>query len=104
MDETDNRIALDHAQERLAHVVREVCQMFHQTFAYRAEIEVRRAEAIKTIQDYEHRKEVLSEGAVSTEDFEHSIASLRASFFALRITKSLLFEEDRKSTRLNSSH
>lgn len=92
LDKTDSIIALNQAKENLAQVVREVCQMFHQVFVYRAEIEVRKAEYIKTAQDYEHRKDVILEGGVSLEDFEHAIAFLSGSFYSLQMTE-ILYEK-----------
>ncbi len=89
LDETDSIIALNQAQENLATVVRQVCQMFHQVFAYKAEIGVKEAEYIVASQDYEHRLDVLDAGGVSLEDFEHAEASLRTSFFSLQMTKVL---------------
>jgi membrane fusion protein, multidrug efflux system len=82
LDETDAKIGLDRAKEHLANIVREVCQMIHAVFAYRSEIEMKKAEFIKTAQDYEHRENVIAEGGVSLEDFEHAIAGLRSSFFS----------------------
>lgn len=92
LDKTDSIIALNQAEKNLAQVVREVCQMFHQVFVYQAEIEVKKAEYIKTAQDYEHRKAVILEGGVSLEDFEHSIAFLSSSFYSLQMTE-LLYEK-----------
>lgn len=92
LDKTDSIIALNQAEKNLAQVVREVCQMFHQVFIYQAEIEVKKAEYIKTAQDYEHRKAVILEGGVSLEDFEHSIAFLSSSFYSLQMTE-LLYEK-----------
>ncbi len=92
LDKTDSIIALNQAKKNLAQVVREVCQMFHQVFVYQAEIEIRKADFIKTAQDYEHRKDVIAEGGVSLEDFEHAIAFLSGSFYALQMTE-LLYEK-----------
>jgi membrane fusion protein, multidrug efflux system len=92
LDKTDSIIALNLAKKNLAQVTREVCQLFHQVFAYRAEIEVRKAEFIKASQDYEHRKDVIAEGGVSLEDFEHAIAALRANFYSLQMTE-ILYEK-----------
>ena len=89
LDRTDAQIALNRAEENLAQVVRDVCQMFHQVFVYRSEIEVRKAEYIKTAQDYEHRRAVIEEGGVSLEDFEHAIAYLSESFYWLQMTEQL---------------
>lgn len=92
LDKTDAIIALNQAEKNLAQVVREVCQMFHQVFVYQAEIEVKKADFIKTAQDYEHRRAVIEEGGVSLEDFEHSIAFLSGSFYSLQMTE-LLYEK-----------
>ena len=89
LDKTDANIALNQARENLAQVVREVCQMFHQVFVYEAEIEVRKAEYIKSAQDFEHRKDVIEEGGVSLEDFEHAIAALSSSYYSLQLTEFL---------------
>jgi membrane fusion protein (multidrug efflux system) len=89
LDETDALIALDKAKEGLANAVRQVCQMMHSVFAYRAEIEMKKADFIRSAQDYEHRQHVIEAGAVSLEDFEHAIASLRSSFFSLQMTEIL---------------
>ncbi len=90
LDETDAKIALQKAQENLAEKVREVCQNFHAVFALQAEVEARKAEFIKTAQDYEHRNFVLEAGGVSIEDFEHAEAALRSSFFFLHMSEVLL--------------
>ncbi len=89
LDPTDAIIALNQAEENLAQVVRQVCEMFHQVFIYQAEIQVRKAEYIKTAQDFQHRKDVILEGGVSMEDFEHAIAFLTASFYSLQRTEQL---------------
>jgi membrane fusion protein (multidrug efflux system) len=92
LDRTDSLIALNQAKENLANVVRETCQLFHQVFAYRADVEIKKAEFIRASQDYEHRKDVIDQGGVSLEDFEHAIAALEASFFSLELTE-ILYEK-----------
>ncbi|MES2200532.1 MAG: HlyD family secretion protein [Chlamydiota bacterium] len=87
LDTTNAKIALDRAKENLASKVREVCQHFHDVFAIRAEIGAKKAEFIKSAQDYEHRLYVLAAGGVSVEDFEHAVAALRSSFFLLQMTE-----------------
>src|SRR3990167_9126711 len=83
LDDTDAKIALKYAKEHLSLKVREVCQSFHLFFALEADIFAKKAEFIKSAQDYEHRKAVVEAGGVSVEDFEHSIAALKNSFFLL---------------------
>lgn len=89
LDKTDATIALNFAKKSLAQTVRQVCQMFHQVFVYQAEIEIKKAEYIKSAQDFEHRRDVIEEGGVSVEDFEHAIAALSASFYSLMMTEQL---------------
>ncbi|MBS0625266.1 MAG: efflux RND transporter periplasmic adaptor subunit [Verrucomicrobia bacterium] len=92
MDETDSIIALNKAKDDLAQMVRQVCQMFHDVFAYEAEIEVKRAEYIVAAQDFEHRQNVLDAGGVSLEDWEHAVAALRASYYSLNRAE-ILYEK-----------
>ncbi|SRR5581483_3113266 len=80
LDKTDARIALEKAVADLGSAVRDVVGMFEKAKQYEALIEVKKAEFVKAAQDYEHRKNLIEEGGVSLEDFEHSIAALRASF------------------------
>lgn len=87
LDTTDAKIAFDASKDNLALTVRKVCQYFHEVFALQADIQARKAEFIKTAQDYEHRLYVLSAGGVSLEDFEHAEAALRNSFFLLQMTE-----------------
>ncbi|MFI5343557.1 MAG: efflux RND transporter periplasmic adaptor subunit [Chlamydiales bacterium] len=89
LDTTDSEIALAQAQQNLANEVREICQAFHQVFAYKAEIESRKAELIRTAQDFKHREDVLEMEGVSLEDFEHAVAALRVGYFSLKTTESL---------------
>lgn len=92
LDRTDAEIALERSKEELAQAVRKVCQSFHQVFAYEADIQIKMAELVKAGQDYEHRERVLDVGGVSVEDYEHSAAALRASFYALQQSESLYDE------------
>ncbi|PIS03124.1 MAG: multidrug transporter [Chlamydiae bacterium CG10_big_fil_rev_8_21_14_0_10_42_34] len=89
MDETDAKIALERAKEGLSQTVRQVCEMFHQVSVYRAEIDLKTAELIRDAQDYLHRSKVYREEGVSLEDYEHSIAALRAQYASLEMTGAL---------------
>jgi membrane fusion protein (multidrug efflux system) len=86
LDTTDAKIGLEKVKERLAQTVREVCELFHQVFVYRAEIDLKTAELIRDAQDYLHRLKVFQEQGVSLEDFEHAIAALRAQYASLEMT------------------
>jgi membrane fusion protein (multidrug efflux system) len=87
LDKTDAKIALDQAKEDLAQTVRNVCQLFHQTFEYKAQIEIKKAEYLRAVEDFGHRAGVLMAGGVSLEDYEHAVAALRANFYSLRMTE-----------------
>lgn len=87
LDKTDALIALNLTKEELAQTVRNVCGMFHEVFAFRSQIEMIKAKFIKDAQDFEHRLRVLSAQAVSLEDYEHAVASLRESYYLLQNTE-----------------
>jgi membrane fusion protein (multidrug efflux system) len=87
LDDTDAKLALGRARDYLANTVREVCSLYHQTFSYSAEIELKKALLIKAEQDLEHRKNVVIQGGVSVEDYEHAVAAFRESFFSLKMTE-----------------
>lgn len=89
LDTTDAKIALEKAKETLAQTVREVCELFHQVFVYRAEIDLKVAELIRDVQDYIHRQALFTEQGVSLEDFEHAVAALRAKYASLEMTAAL---------------
>jgi membrane fusion protein (multidrug efflux system) len=80
LDKTDAKIALDKAISDLGNAVRTVMQMFEQAKQYEAKLAMRKAEFIKAAQDYEHRRNLVDEGGVSLEDFEHAKAALQANF------------------------
>ena len=92
LDETDWKIALQKAEEELAQTVRQVCELFHQVFAYKAEINLKTAELIRDAQDYLHRYRVFKEQGVSIEDFEHAIAALRAQHSSLEMSGALYYK------------
>ncbi len=87
LDKTDARIALDKAVAELGNAVRDVMKLFEQVKQYEAMIEVKKAEFVKSAQDYEHRKNLIDEGGVSLENYEHAEAALKASFADLIATE-----------------
>lgn len=93
LDDTDARIALSAAQDNLAKVVRELCQVFHRTFSLQSEIEVRLADLIVSKQDWDHRIDVIDNGGVSLENLQHAEARLKAAFYNLKSTESLYLRE-----------
>jgi membrane fusion protein (multidrug efflux system) len=84
LDKTDAKLALEISKNEYAKNVRDVCQYFHDVFALKAQIAVDRANLIKTIQDYQHRANVIEQEGVSLEDFEHSIAFLKEAYYVLK--------------------
>lgn len=89
LDKTDAMISLDKAVADLGNAVREVMRLFEQVKQYDAMIAMKKAEFIKSAQDYEHRKNLIEEGGVSREDFEHAEAALQASYADLVATEHL---------------
>ena len=92
LNKTDALIELQRAKEHLAQTVRDVCQLFHQVFAYRAEIDEKKFTLIVNAQDYLHRSKVFKQEAVSIEDFEHAIASLRSQYASYQMSGALYFK------------
>ncbi len=80
LDTIDKTIALDKAKNELADTVRNVAQMFENVSRLKADVESRKAEVAKTGQDYENRKKMVSSGAISVEDFQHSEAFFIEAF------------------------
>ena len=80
LDKTDAKIALDKAVADLGDAVRNVMQMFETAKKYEATVAMRKAEFVKAAQDYDHRKNLVDEGGVSLEDFQHAEAALKANF------------------------
>ncbi len=87
LDKTDPRIALEKAIADLGSSVRDVMGMFEDEKKYAAMVQMKKAEFVKAAQDYEHRKNLVDDGGVSLEDFEHSEAALRANFADLMATE-----------------
>ncbi len=89
LDRTDREIALAARRHELGEKVRTICQLFHELFALRSEIEVRKAALIQSAQDYLHRSAVIDQSGVSLEDYEHARAAFREAFYQLRKSESL---------------
>lgn len=80
LDTIDKTIDLDKAKNELADTVRNVAQMFENVSRLKADVESRKAEMAKTGKDYENRKKMVSSGAISVEDFQHSEAYFIEAF------------------------
>lgn len=89
LDRTDALIAFESAKQELGKVVRQVCQAYHDVFVTQADSEVKKAELVKAIQDFQHREAVLPEEGVSLEDYEHAVAALRAGYFSFKLAQTL---------------
>lgn len=80
LDKTDARIALDNAIAELGNAVRRVQELFENVNTLQASIAMKKALFVRAAQDYERRLELIDEGAVSTEDLEHSAADVQATY------------------------
>lgn len=89
LDPTDAILSYEEARQNFSKAVREVCAIYHQVFAYEAEIQIREAEWTKAQEFYNHRLEVLNQGAISLEDFQTAEANLEETYFAWSNAKSL---------------
>ncbi|MBS0629691.1 MAG: HlyD family efflux transporter periplasmic adaptor subunit [Verrucomicrobia bacterium] len=80
LDTIDKKIALEKAKNALADTVRNVAQMFENVSRLKADVESQKAQMAKTGKDYENRKKMVSSGAISVEDFQHSEAFFIQAF------------------------
>lgn len=83
----DFEIALQKAKADLADTVRVVVQLFLKAEELKAKIQVFEARAIRAKLDYDHRKELVTDGSVSLEDFQHSETDLTAAVAAVEETE-----------------
>jgi membrane fusion protein (multidrug efflux system) len=87
LDPADARIAVRDTEANLARAVRSVRTLFAQADQLRAEIADRQVALSQAEQDHQRRVALLSEGAVSREEFQHtgdSIAEMRATLTSAR--------------------
>lgn len=87
IDQTDALIALERSIAELGKAVREVQQMFENAKVLQASILMKKAVFLKSALDYERRKALIDEGAISKEDLEHSEADLQSAFADLIATE-----------------
>lgn len=80
LDPTDAELALKAAEAELGQTLRHVTKLFAEVEEFKAQIDVKKAELKQAMQDFEHRKGLIDQAAVSREDFEHSENHLSASF------------------------
>lgn len=72
IDPTDHEIALNQALNELGKSVRDVAELFSTVLSSKALVDEKQAILLKKVQDYERRKNLVSSGSVSREDFEHA--------------------------------
>jgi membrane fusion protein, multidrug efflux system len=87
LDPADAEIAVRDTEANLARAVRSVRTLFAQADQLRAETADRQVALSQAEQDHQRRVELLSEGAVSREEFQHtgdSIAEMRATLTSAR--------------------
>jgi membrane fusion protein, multidrug efflux system len=87
LDPADAGVAASNAEANLARAVRAVRALFAQADQLRAEIRDREVELRQAERDHERRSGLLSDGAVSSEEFQHTqdrITQVRASLTAAR--------------------
>ncbi|HSX37393.1 MAG TPA: HlyD family efflux transporter periplasmic adaptor subunit [Chlamydiales bacterium] len=83
----DFEIALGKAKADLAQAVRDVVQMFLKTEELSSKMKVFEAKVARARVDYEHRADLVEDGSVSREDFEHSELDFAAALAALAETE-----------------
>jgi membrane fusion protein, multidrug efflux system len=87
LDPADAQIALSDAEANLGRAVRAVRMLFAEADQLRAEIIAREVALRQAEQDHRRRMELLDDGAVSREEFQHtgdSIAEMRATLTSAR--------------------
>jgi membrane fusion protein (multidrug efflux system) len=87
LDPADAEVAVSNAEANLGRAVRTVRALFAQADQLRAEIRDREVELRQAEQDHERRLGLLSDGAVSSEEFQHTqdrVNELRAGLTAVQ--------------------
>jgi membrane fusion protein, multidrug efflux system len=87
LDPADAEVAVSNAEANLARAVRAVRALFAQADQFRAEIRDREVDLRQAEQDHERRTGLLSDGAISSEELQHTqdrINEVRASLTAAR--------------------
>ncbi len=85
LDPADAEVSVSNAEANLARAVRSVRALFAQADQLRAEIRDREVELQQARQDHDRRSALLSDGAVSSEEFQHTqdrVTEVRASLTA----------------------
>ena len=90
LDDADTRTALDEAKAGLAQAVRRVRQLYANTDALRASVELRRAEWRRAREDLQRRTGLPDARALAEEDLKHAQAQLETAAAALKAAEQQL--------------
>ncbi len=90
LDDADTRTALDEAKAGLAQAVRRVRQLYANTDALRASVELRRAEWRRAREDLQRRTGLPDARALADEDLKHAQAQFESAAAALRAAEQQL--------------
>ena len=90
LDDADTRTALDEAKAGLAQAVRRVRQLYANTEALRASVELRRAEWRRAREDLRRRTGLPDARALAEEDLKHAQAQLESAAAALKAAEQQL--------------
>ena len=90
LDDADTRSALDEAKAGLAQAVRRVRQLYANTNALRASVELRRAEWRRAREDLQRRTGLPDARALADEDLKHAQAQFESAAAALKAAEQQL--------------
>ncbi|MBC7575368.1 MAG: HlyD family efflux transporter periplasmic adaptor subunit [Herminiimonas sp.] len=90
LDGADAKVALDNATAQLAQAVREVRTLFVNNGTLNASIALRTADVERARHDVARRQELISTGAVSSEELDHARSALQAAQSALTAAREQL--------------
>ena len=90
LDDADTRSALDEAKAGLAQAVRRVRQLYANTDALRANVELRRAEWRRAREDLQRRTGLPDARALADEDLKHAQAQFESAAAALKAAEQQL--------------
>ena len=84
LDKTDAKVAVDQAEAQLAQTVREVRVLFANNGSLQANVSLRSSEVERAKADLARRSQLLSSGAVSSEELEHARNAVKTAEAALQ--------------------
>ena len=79
LDDTDTRIALERAKSNLADTVRQTRQLYENVIQAKATATLRQADLLKAKLDFDRRKGMVGERAISREEMQHYLTALEAA-------------------------